>query len=595
MGRDAKARKYREHSSFHISLIVAATLTASILLIYLQTIGFDYINYDDDVYIPLNPKVRSGLTMEGIVYAFTAIDERTHWHPLTWLSYMLDCEIFGVKPGPQHAVNVLLFGLLCWVLFRFWSEATGHVERSATAVLLFAVHPLRVESVAWIAERKDMLSGLFVALTLLVYRRYAAAPSTNLYLWTLAWFVLALLSKPAAVTVPVLLLLLDYWPLRRPFTLRLLYEKVPFAMLSIATALVTLLGASKLGAMEMIVVPLLTRLQKAPEFLWTYVVLTFWPVNLANLYPYDLNTSQWLVFIVLIATLTAAVFLVRRRHPYLLFGWMWFVVAVAPNLGIVQSGVQSTADRFTFFGHIGLITALVWTTAEYLKGYAAKAILPALLVVLAGISYARTSVWKDSISIFESAVRTTPLNWMARLKLGTAYEERRDFAQAEPNLREAAKIRPDDFHAPYNLGKVLAATNRPAEAAEWFARAVANKSDYAEAYYSFGVMKASTAHYHEARTSLEKSVALNIEPAYRAEAFNLIGTTYGLEGRFNEALQSFERSLKVNRMLVAAQINKAKALVALNRQEEALQYLKDLQKFNSNAEVRALVEQLQKR
>jgi tetratricopeptide (TPR) repeat protein len=432
--------------------MAALALAMGCMLIYAQTADHDFINYDDLDYVIRNPNVNQGLSLEGAKWAFTSI-ARYYWHPLTWLSLMTDCTLFGVKPGPMHlvsasihAANAVLLLIALWML-------TGAVWRSAFAAGLFALHPLRVESVAWIAERKDVLSGLFWILTMIAYARYAKAPSKKRYAWVFAAFLCAAMSKPSVVTLPFVLLLLDWWPLARWRSLAELgamaKEKIPMFAVVTVVSILTYIGQKMEGAtISIAALPVWYRAWNALLGYVRYIGNFLWPTDLGVLYPLG-KMNGVVVFgaLVLLAAITGAVLWQARRRGYLIVGWLWFLGAMVPMIGLAQSGLQSFADRFTYLPAIGLSIMTAWGLAELCNRirvplFARAGMAGLLLGILAFASMVQTSRWRDTITLFDHTIAVTKDNDTLHLNLAGFYTQRGELDKAVQHYESALRIEP---------------------------------------------------------------------------------------------------------------------------------------------------------
>jgi tetratricopeptide (TPR) repeat protein len=459
----------------------AALLALGTFLLYLPTLHHEFlVGYDDDQYLTENGVVPNGLTLDGVRWAFTTT-YFTNWLPLTWLSHMLAVSIFGMSPGGHHAINALLHavnaGLLLLCLFRL----TDRFWPSVVAATLFAVHPLRVESVAWIAERKDVLSGLFFILSLMAYARYVRTRTFAAYALILLWHALGLMSKTMAVTLPGVLFLLDVWPLRRWEWKRagwLILEKIPFVLLSIVASISTMKFQAEGGAIGyggMLTLTLWQRLANAVVGVARYLEKTFVPINLAVLYPHPTN---WPVATVvasglLVLAISVLFFVYRRRAPYLLVGWLWFLGMLLPVSGVVaQVGLHSIADRYTYLPGIGLTIAVVWLLADALRPRMAVSARPALAggivgivsVIFAVCTIIQEGYWVNRFTLFSHAAAVTEGSWLAESFVGTGYFEQGDLVEAERHFRNEIAIVPRYANAHANLGKTLAHQGRHPEA-----------------------------------------------------------------------------------------------------------------------------------
>ena len=413
-----------------ITLAVCVFLTALIWIVFAQTLRHGFINFDDDTYVYENSHITAGLTLDGFKWMLTH-SHANLWHPLTTLSHMADCQIFGLKPAGHHLINVLLHNIAAVLLFLVLRAMTGTLWESAFVAAIFAIHPMRVESVAWIAERKDVLSGVFFMLTLGAYLRYVRAPSRGCYVTTSILLACGLMSKATFVTVPVVLLLLDYWPLGRGKDFRawrkLIIEKIPLFVLSALAAFATVFWQTvTMPTLEQL--SLLARLKNAAVSLVMYLCQTFWPSGLAVFYPHPHDQLNiWLVIacVVLLVGITVLAIFVRQKHPYVLVGWFWFLVLVAPVTGILQAGLQGRADRFTYLPHIGITILVTWTCADLTRDWrnrrmilgSVAGVVIAALVVLA---FRQATFWSDSISLWRHALAVTPDNQIAHQNLAAA-------------------------------------------------------------------------------------------------------------------------------------------------------------------------------
>ncbi|MFL6195873.1 MAG: hypothetical protein ACJ75H_16965 [Thermoanaerobaculia bacterium] len=407
--------------------VLAAALALLTVLAYLPSLRNGFVNLDDGIYVTGNPHVRQGITRAGLVWAATA-NVGNNWHPLTVLSHMLDCELFGLNPAGHHATSLLLHTANTVLLFLVLLGMTGAAWRSALVAALFAVHPTHVESVAWIAERKDVLSGLFWILALGAWAFYARRPSPGRYLLVALLMILGLMSKPMGVTLPFVLLLLDVWPLER-LSLgwrRLVIEKLPLLALSAASSVVTLLyQRTSLAPLEAL--PWTPRLENAAVSCAAYLGKILLPRNLAVFYPMPAEIPLWkaAAALLLIAGLTILVLRAVRRAPWLLVGWLWFLITLVPVLGLVQVGRQAMADRYLYIPSIGLFLAIAWGIAGLIDRRIAIALSIAALLALAVNTRVQIGYWHDGVALFRHSLEVTGDNPVARLGLARARAERR--------------------------------------------------------------------------------------------------------------------------------------------------------------------------
>jgi hypothetical protein len=459
-------------------LVISLLLAAATIAVYAQVIGFEFVHYDDDVYVIANPHVQEGLTVAGIRWAFTTF-AAANWHPLTWISLMLDRSIGGAGPWVFHLTNLILHVANTLLLFFVLDRMVGRRRPCAITAALFAIHPLHVESVAWIAERKDVLSTLFLLLTLVAYAGFVERPGPFRRLAVVLLFAFGLMAKPMLVTLPLLLLMLDAWPLRRadPWP-RLLLEKAPLLALSIASAAVTLAAQGKGGTIgSMATYPLEVRAANAIVATATYLGKAIWPTGLAVFYPHPgVSLTAWKVAgsALVLAGLTAWTIRLRRSHPCLLFGWAWYLVTLAPVVGIVQVGWQARADRYTYIPLIGIFLGVVLAVSDRF------AHRPALLTRLASATLltfgigalVQVGYWRDSETLFRRAIAVTENNPVGHNGLGLALLRRGLVPQAEAHFAEALRIDPAFVDAHSNLGVALGREGRMDEAILQFQRAL---------------------------------------------------------------------------------------------------------------------------
>jgi len=466
--------------------VIALLLVLGVAAVYGQTGRHEFVNYDDNVYILDNPEVTGGVTLTGVRWAFGF--HAANWHPLTWLSHMLDCQLFGLWAGGHHLMSAGIHAGNAVLLLAVLTAMTGSLARSAAVAAVFALHPLRVESVAWAAERKDVLAGLLWLLTLLAYVRYTRRPGAARYLATLGLFALGLTAKSILVTLPFVLLLLDWWPLGRalpgPRTARrswpsLVREKAPFLALSLASCLVTL-KASREGSLPMVNPDTATAFGNAVLSCVRYLGSFVWPLRLAPLYPYPVAGIPREVAAAATAALvlaTAAAFFLSRRRPYLPVGWLWFLGTLVPVIGIVQTGSLARADRYTYLSMIGIAAAVVWLVGDLAPRRArARAALAGtfavVLAALAATSFAYVRVWRDNLSLFEHAARVTRDNSVMLNNYAGALRSAGRDDEAARVLEDAVRADPDFCDARLNLGRTLAGLSRHQDALEPLNRAL---------------------------------------------------------------------------------------------------------------------------
>lgn len=474
--------------------ILALLLAIGTLAVYWPARQFEFINYDDQDYVYGNPMVMRGLTAEGVRWAFTT-RFAANWHPLTWLSHMLDCELYGARPGAHHMMNVLLHTLATAALFFALLRLTRLPGRSAIVAALFALHPLHVESVAWVAERKDVLSGLFWMLALWAYAWYVERPGIVRYLLVLAAFVLGLLAKPMLVTLPFVLLLLDYWPLRRLNWRWNVTEKLPLFTFTIASSVITFLVQRNWGAMDAFKEPISfpARMANALVAYVSYLGKTFLPEDLSVLYPHPLQWPIWIVTgaALLLIFITVVVVIFGKARPYLITGWLWFLGTLVPVIGLVQVGEQYMADRYTYIPLVGIFIALVWFAGDALarspRPRLASAVAVAIVLMICVVGTRRQlGYWQNSVKLFARAVQITRNNSTAHYNLGQALSMRERHQEALPHYQEAVRIKPEYPEALNNLGFTLALLGRLPEGTNYYEKALRLDPRLASAHVNYG-------------------------------------------------------------------------------------------------------------
>jgi tetratricopeptide (TPR) repeat protein len=485
-----------------VDAAIAAAILALVACVFLQVRDFGFVNFDDPSYVSDNVVVRAGLTWRGLSWAFTSF-HTGNWHPLTWLSLMLDVQLFGVDPGAHHLVNVALHAANALLLFAVLAAATGSRWRSALVAALFAVHPLHVESVAWISERKDVLSTLFGFACVGAYARYARAPSPGRYAAVAAAFVLSLAAKPMLVTLPLVLLLLDRWPLRRRERwLALLREKVPLLLASTASCAVTLVAQRAGGAVATSAsLPLPARLENALVSLGSYLWKAVWPAPLAVVYPHPAFTSAGLASSAVVLSAVAVVAISafaawqRRARPAIAVGWIWFLVTLLPVIGLVQVGVQAMADRYTYVPLVGPFLAIAWLLPDAstagVRRIALGAGCAAAVLAAAVTAYVQTACWRDSFTLFRHALAVTRENYTALRNLGIAHLEQGEVQQGIAALRESLRILPGDAWGWMDLGIGLSAAGDDDGAGAAFGEAYRLRPEDETVLYNVGTFAAT--------------------------------------------------------------------------------------------------------
>jgi tetratricopeptide (TPR) repeat protein len=569
---------------------VCIFLVVVVWAVFGQTLRHGFVNYDDNLYVYDNPVVQKGLTGEGFCWALT-YGGIGHWHPLTWISHMLDCQCYGLQAGGHHLTNLLLHGAAAILLFLVLRRMTGFLWRSAFVAAVFAIHPLRVESVAWVAERKDVLSAFFFMLTLAAYVRYVqrrskvegresraqAVPAlvsrhSALDYWlVLLCFALGLLSKNMLVTLPFVLLLLDYWPLNRlagyspRVWLRRVAEKIPLFVLTLGSCVVTILVPEKMPPGQM---PFGLRMENAMVSYVTYLGQMIHPSGLACLYP---NPANYLPLgpvagaLGLLLAISVAVFALRQTRPWLVVGWLWYVGMMIPVIGMVQISYYAHADRYTYLPQIGLYLLLTWTVADLCAGWRHRRTVLggfSAIILAALIFCARTQAayWRNSETLWTHTLACTSDNAVAYYNLGNALLSTGGVDEAIIQYQKALQIKPDKVEARINLGNALLQKGSVDEAVDHYQKAWQINPNNAETHYNLGNALLQKGSVDEAIAQLQK--ALQINPDY-ADAHNNLGCALIQKRSVNEAITHFQKALQINPGYADAQINLSNALILI--------------------------------
>ncbi len=560
-------------------------LAAFTLGLYLQVAAHDFVSYDDDVYVTSNAQIQTGLNGENVVWAFTSTSA-ANWHPITWLSHMLDCQLYGLKPSGHHFTNLLIH--LSNVLLLFWllQVMTGAIWRSALVAALFALHPLNVESVAWIAERKNLLSTLFWILTLWAYVWYARKPELKRYLAVLALFALGLMSKPMVVTLPFALLLLDYWPLerlalrptepdnnsarakqgKRPAKKpkqsevkthyprqtpgRLIMEKAPLLLLAATSSVITVIAQKKGGAVGAVeAFPISVRLTNAVVSYAGYLGQMIWPSGLSVLYPHPNGAlPAWEIGLSALALLsiTALVVWQATHYRWAAFGWLWYLGTLVPVIGLVQVGLQARADRYAYVPLIGVFVAIVWAAAQYAGNVTSRrrwliGLSLSILACLAIAANLQLQHWRNSLALFQDAIDVTNNNYVAHNNLGELLAGGGRLEEAASHFNKALEINPQFDQALHNSGMMLVQQRKPQEAIEQFSKAVEINPNFLEAYNKLGAALAETGRLDEAAVALSK--ALEINPRHPTAHANM-ALVLERQGKLDEAVTHYSEALR---------------------------------------------------
>jgi Flp pilus assembly protein TadD len=534
-------------------LTIAAGIAVAVCAVFAPAAGFGFCELDDHGYVADNPSVLGGLTAAGVVWAFTTMAQG-NWHPLTWISLMADASIGGGGPAAFHATNIALHAVSAVLLFLLLARTTGCGGPAAVTALLFALHPLRVESVVWIAERKDVLSMALGLGSLLVWTAWTRAPTRARYAAAIALFAAALLAKPMLVTLPVLMLALDRWPLERFELRRSVREKLPFFALAGASAVVTFIAQRRGGAVAGFAgFPVSTRLANACVGAIDYLGMTLWPHDLANPYPYDLArlaVPRVVVCAFAVASLAGVAALTWARRPHWAVGWLWYFVAVAPVIGIVQVGPQAIADRYTYLPMLGPVLALVWEA--HLRAPRAAG-LAAAAVAVAALSWAtvvQASLWKDNVAFFDRTIEITGPNPVAHQALGRALFRAGRTTESVGEFRSALSLFPAYTQAWVGLGEALLAEGNDAGAIDAYRRAVgygerdpALRAKLAAALAADGARRMRAGDLTGAESVLREAVGTSPDDA---ASHGALGVVLARRGRIDEAERELAEAVRLD-------------------------------------------------
>lgn len=554
-----------------------AALVLAILALYWPLTHYGFVNFDDDEYVTANPHVLHGITFSAVKWAFTT-GHASNWHPVTWLSHMLDCQLFGASnAGAMHLVNIVFHAANSVLLFLVFRRATGSEWRSLSVAALFAFHPLHVESVAWIAERKDVLSTFFWLLAMGCYVRYARTKRSLNYWASFLLFTLGLMAKPMLVTFAAVLLLLDFWPLKRlsrQALTALLIEKLPFLTVALVSSVVTLLVQKKVAIVMLDQLSLPLRVANAITSYIGYLGKTFWPTKLVFFYPHPLTHPSYEVILsgLALVVMTAGAWLLRHRGPYLLFGWLWYLGTLVPVIGLVQVGSQEMADRYTYVPLIGIFVSLVWCVSDSLARLKSRRVATASLTTVAIVACAvvtsqQIPFWKDSVTLFSHALALTSKNLVANINIGAAYMQRGDNALALQHYLAALQIKPDNAKAQYNLGVALASLGRTDEAVKHYRIALRIDPSYAKSLKALGDTLLERGKVSEA--VLHYKSLLQVDPANTAVHL-ILGNTLFAAGDTDGGIEHLRAVTKIEPDNFEAQLNLASALASDGELAEAI-------------------------
>jgi Tfp pilus assembly protein PilF len=538
--------------------MIASGIGLLTVSVFWTVLDLPFINLDDPVYVTQNAWVLQGITLPSFIWSFST-NHGANWHPLTWLSHMMDVSLFGISPQGHHGMNLLLHCANAFLLFMLFSRLTGAVWRSAFLAALFAVHPLRVESVAWVSERKDVLSTFFWLTAAMAYVAYIRRPDWRRYGVLLVLFALGLSSKPMLVTLPFTFLLLDVWPLERISLQRLpvraywpfISEKLPLFALSILSGLITLVAQQAGGAIKpMEEISMGMRLSNAVTAVISYIYKTFWPVSLSVFYPFPESPTSGPMLWMMLLALTAAIVLalkVRRNHPFVAVGWFWFLGTLLPVIGLVQVGNQAMADRYTYVPGIGLALIIAWaipslSTRQPIRLSAVACAVIAWISLLSMLTIRQIGYWSSDVQLFEHAVAVNERNWLAQTVIGAKLEEQGRITEAISRYRRAIEIRPQALEAHNNLGNTLLKQGKIDEGIAELREAVRLWPGYVSALSNLGSALCEAGQTEEGLFYLRQ--AIQKAPDYVPAHYNL-GLAFLYIGRWDEARKHFEEVLRL--------------------------------------------------
>lgn len=588
----------------HWILRICLILTLAIIAVYGQVRSHEFVNYDDEIYITNNWRIKSGINDDSLSWAFTS-GYAGNWHPLTWLSHMLDWQLFGPNPTGHHFVNLFLHIANTLLLFIIFAQMTAAIWPSAFIAAAFALHPLHVESVAWAAERKDVLSTLFWMLTMFAYVRYIKIKSKNWYLLAMAFFALGLMAKPMLVTLPFILLLLDYWPLQR-FQIgqtpklstdknsdrqslqKLIIEKVPFLLLAVSSCIVTFIVQQKAGAVASTEkLDITVRVANAVTSYGTYITKMIWPTRLAMFYPHpgsNISMAKAAISAAILIALSIYIIRLAKTHKYLLVGWLWYLGTLIPVIGIVQVGNQALADRYSYIPLTGLFIIIAWGALDIFSKFNYKknilAALAAIVLIASTIcTYIQTSYWQSSITLFEHALEVTENNYIAHFCISAPLHDMDRSEEANAHTAESLRINPNYIEALNGMGVGLIGEDKYEQAITYLARSIQLNPTRPESYVNMGISLLELGRIDEAIANYKK--ALEIEKNIPVIYDNL-GFALALKGNFEQAVICFNKAIALDPAFVGAHKNLGATFAQMGNLDKALQHYSTALQLNPN-------------
>jgi tetratricopeptide (TPR) repeat protein len=569
-------------TSFTINPIILTVFLLSLtnVILYWNVQNFEFIILDDPAYVYSNPIVQNGLSLKGLKWTFESFDYNTaNWHPLTWLSLMIDMQLYGLNAGGYHWTNLFFHIANTVLLFIVFHYMTKTVRQSALVALLFAVHPLHVESVAWVSSRKDVLSTMFWLFAIWSYLRYTKHPSWKYYCLTLLFFACGLMAKPMVVTLPFVLILLDYWPLNRlkqkesdnnlimpgvissnktvPY---LFLEKTPFFILSVISSVITYIAQQSGEAVQSLTnLPLTFRIANSFVAYLTYITKTVWPHNLAVFYPLPEAWPLWhiLLAVIFVISITVIVILFSKSKPYIFTGWFWFTGTLIPVIGLVQVGSQSMADRYTYIPLVGLFIIIIWGVTDVINNkklltiYLHLIITPVITTLML-MSWLQIQYWENSMTVFKRAISITRNNYIAHDGMGVVLRMAGDLDRAEHHFKEALHIRPKYSQAHANIGLLYFQRNEIELSKKHFIKAIHFSPRFKEARLNLGHLYLFQKKYKEAIFEYNQILKYHADDA---EAHNYLGVALICENNIDGAIREFNEALRIQPNYTKAQIN----------------------------------------
>ncbi len=580
------------NSSKNWSFLICLTLILITFAVFYQVHSFEFINYDDPVYVYQNPNIQAGITLKAVKWAFLSISCTSIWHPLTWLSHTLDWQLFGTNAGGHHLINLVFHVANTLLLFLVLKQMTGALWSSAFVAALFALHPLHIQSVAWVSERKDVLSTFFWILTMWAYVRFANRPKIANYLLVIVFLALGLMAKAMLVTLPFVFLLLDYWPLERLGTKRslsrLLIEKIPLFAVVLTSCIVTFIAQKRGGAAHTLEnCSFFVRMANASISYVQYIIKMIWPTHLAVFYPHPGQNVSILYAVVSAAVLLVITILILRsagNHRYLLTGWFWYLGTLLPVIGLVQVGDQALADRYSYITLTGLFIIIAWGMPELLAKWRYKKValaVPAMLIVLvmAVCTYFQLGYWRNSLTLFQHALDVTGDNYTMHLSISESLREQGRLDEAIYHCSEAVRIKPEGFMAHIRLGYILRDAGRLDEAVGEYRKCLQIKPDDPNTLRILGTIVGQLGRFDEAVKYFTQ--ALRIDPN-SAEAHTNMGFALSCQGKLDEAAAHLTEALRLDPDSALAHYHLGRILAQKGKIDQAIAHFKQAVQIDPN-------------